>query len=414
MLMQKKIIQNGGVMSIIFEKPIKEIVEQDIRRLKESETPEDNNLEYKGSLDTSNKDHKRKILKTISSFANTNGGLLIYGIDEKNGIPSELGGIKVDNKDQLGIWIEDYIRGNSEPRIPSLEIEFINKTDSNNVFILVKVPRSWNLPHRVSMGPNTQKFYIRRGRFSEEMDYFELKNTFNLSETLVEKIRTFREERISSILSNETPIFLKNGAKIVLHIIPINAFYPGQKYEIDKIIPYPHRLKAMNAYYPSLRYNFDGLLGIEATSEDEPAYGYVQLYRNGIIESTSTEFFDNDNKLISNGPYEIKVVQSLSEYLETYKMLNVEFPIFIFLSIVGVKGYKMESNNELNSIIRTMRAQNHYIDRNVLPNSEILLSKYPENVSNVLKPAFDAIRNACGFVGSENYNEKGEWSPRRR
>jgi hypothetical protein len=264
------------------------------------------------------------------------------------------------------------------------------------------------------MGPNTQKFYIRRGRFSEEMDYFELKNVFNLSETLAEKIRRFREERISSILSNETPIFLKNSAKVVLHIIPINAFYIGRKYEIEKITPYPHRLKPMYAHYYSLRYNFDGLLGIESTNEDEPAYGYVQLYRNGIIESTSTEFCNNDKRLISSGSYEIEVVHSLSEYLETYKMLNVEFPIFVFLSVVGVKGYKMESNNELNSIIRTVRGRNYYIDRNVLANSEILLSKYPENVGKVLKPAFDAIRNACGFAGSENYNEEGEWSPRRR
>lgn len=392
---------------MLLEKPIKQIEESDIERLLELEIPEDKNLEYKGDFNTDEIDHKRKLLKTVSAFANTSGGLLIYGIDEENGIPLEFKGIEVDNKDQMGIWIEDYIRGNSEPKISSIDIEFIDKTDSDNSFILVKVPRSWNLPHRVNMGPNTKKFYIRRGRYTEEMDIFDLRTAFNFSETLAEQIKRFREERISSILSDETPIPLKKGAKFVIHIIPINAFYPGQQYDIEKINSnYQFRLRAIDAYNPTLRYNFDGLLGSEVPDQEGFGSNYVQLYRNGIIEATSGDFFNEDNKTMSNGLYEQHVVNSVADYFEIYKELNIELPIFVFLSVVGVKGYRMESNGDS----YFGRRENLTIDRNVLANQEILLTRYPDNVGNVLKPAFDAFRNACGFKGSKNYDENDEWN----
>lgn len=393
---------------MFFEKPIKEIEESDIKRLRELEIPEDKNLEYKGDFSIDNIDHKRKLLKTVSAFTNTSGGLLIYGIDEEEGIPSELKGIKVDNKDQIGRWLEEYIRGNSEPKISSIDIEFIDKTDSDNSFILVKVPRSWNLPHRVTMSPKTKKFFIRRGRYSEEMDISDLRTAFNFSETLAEQIKRFREERISSILSDETPIPLKKGAKIVIHIIPINAFYPGQQYDIEKIYSdNQFRLRAIDAYSPKLHYNFDGLLGSEIPDKEGLGSTYVQLYRNGIIEATNGDFFNEDHKKMSDGHYEKIVVKSVADYLEIYKKINIELPIFVFLSVVGAKGYQMESNRDS----YFGRHENHTIDRNVLSNPEILLSKYPDNIGNVLKPAFDAFRNACGFKGSINYDKNGEWNP---
>ncbi|WP_048190697.1 helix-turn-helix domain-containing protein [Methanobacterium sp. SMA-27] len=393
---------------MFFEKPIKEIEESDIERLMELEIPEDKNLEYKGDFNTDDLGHKRTLLKTVSAFSNTSGGLLIYGIDEEEGIPSELKGIEVDNKDQLGRWLEEYIRGNSEPKISSIDVEFIDKTNSDNSFILVKVPRSWNLPHKVTMGPKTKKFFIRRGRYSEEMDISDLRTAFNFSETLAEQIKRFREERISSILSDETPIPLKKGAKIVIHIIPINAFYPGLQYDIEQIYSdNQFRLRAIDAYSPKLRYNFDGLLGSELPDNEGLGSTYVQLYRNGIIEATNGDFFNDEHKIMSDGYYEKIVVKSVTEYLEIYKQINIELPIFVFLTVVGAKGYQMESDRDSNF----GRRENLTIDRNVLANQEILLKRYPNNVGNVLKPAFDAFRNACGFKDSKNYDENDEWNP---
>lgn len=399
-----------GVMTIIFEKDTKEITESDLVHLKESGTPEGKNLEYKGSLNIKDPRYTEKLLKTVCAFANTNGGLLIYGIDAKNGIPTEMNGIKVDKdkKEKLGMTISHIIKDRSEPSIPSVEIEFIEMLESDNVFILIKIPRSWNLPHRVSITNNNKykHFFIRGGFHNILMDIFELRTAFNLSETLADKIKRFREERISSILSDQTPIPMEKGAKIVLHLIPINAFYPGQQYDIDKI-KHKSSMVPINIRSASgFNYTFEGLINKEIPPNEESlSLFYVELYRNGIIESVTSSFFNNDNQTMDSSLHETEIVNSLKEYLNAYKELNIEFPVFVFITLVGVKGYHLEyqKGSYQDSTPKS------YVDRTVLATTEIILETYSENIGNALKPAFDAIQNAFGVSGSENYDNDGNW-----
>jgi len=345
-------------------------------------------------------------LKTVCAFANTNGGLLIYGIDAKDGIPTEINGILVDNKDKLGMQITNIIRDNSEPSISSSTIEFIDKSESDNVFILIKVPRSWNLPHRVSLTNNKKlkHFYIRGDFHNNLMDIFELRTAFNLSETLADKIRRFREERISSILADETPVPLNKGGKLVVHLIPLNSFYPGQSYDIDKIYG-KFRLGTISDDYIQTRYNFDGLLDYGTPLENDGiSLDYTQLYRNGIIESATVYYSDYKNKIISHQDHEIGIVRAIKGFLGIYGKLNVAYPVFVFVTLVGVKDYRMGKKEFFGS-----HEKNYIIDKDVLANPEIVLTKYPENIGNELKPVFDAIRNACGFQGSKSYDDESNW-----
>lgn len=366
----------------------------------EEEVAESKNLEYKEELDLKS-DHKRTLLKTASAFANTNGGLLIYGIKAKDGIPTELKGVTIDSEDKTGMQIEDTIRNNSEPRISSIEIEFVEKSGTDKYFILIKIQRSWNLPHRVKLGGKAGKFYLRRDRKNDEMDIFELRTTFNLSETLADKIKRFREERISNILSNETSIPLYGSGKIVLHLIPLNAFYPGQSYDIHKIGDV--RLGLIYEDLNRIRYNLDGILEYEQIEEDEgETSDYVQLFRNGIIEAVTTTYCDHENKIITSTDYEIAIINALKGYFGIYRKLNVEYPVFIFITLVDVKGYQMGR-------ARGSRRIDYVIDRDVLAVPEIILEKYPDSMENELKPIFDTIRNACGYSRSLSYDEDGNW-----
>ena len=53
------------------------------------------------------------------------------------------------------------------------------------------------------------------------------------------------------------------------------------------------------------------------------------------------------------------------------------------------------------------------IDRNNLLFSDV----YIEDMSNfsapeIMKPVFDMVWNACGYSGSENYDENDKWKPK--
>ena len=53
------------------------------------------------------------------------------------------------------------------------------------------------------------------------------------------------------------------------------------------------------------------------------------------------------------------------------------------------------------------------IDRDILILPEATIDKYDIPISQILKPCFDSMWNAGNFPGSPNYNEHGQWRPRR-
>ncbi|MEM7557457.1 MAG: hypothetical protein AAF378_25920 [Cyanobacteria bacterium P01_A01_bin.84] len=54
-------------------------------------------------------------------------------------------------------------------------------------------------------------------------------------------------------------------------------------------------------------------------------------------------------------------------------------------------------------------AHGHTIDRNNLLMPEVMVENFNFEPSKVLKPIFDAVWNACGYPGSRNYDDSGNW-----
>lgn len=53
-----------------------------------------------------------------------------------------------------------------------------------------------------------------------------------MSETMGEKIRRFRIDRLNQIVAGETPAKTDGNAKVVLHLVPINSSFPGKNYDL--------------------------------------------------------------------------------------------------------------------------------------------------------------------------------------
>lgn len=66
------------------------------------------------------------------------------------------------------------------------------------------------MPHMVKLG-GTFRFYSRNANGKYPLDVGELRALFAFSETTSERIRSFRQERLSSIVAGETPIVLEEG-----------------------------------------------------------------------------------------------------------------------------------------------------------------------------------------------------------
>lgn len=387
-------------------KNVNEITEDYLQELIDNSVSEKKTLEYKQSLPGNSDADRKEFLADISSFSNASGGDLIYGIteDRDKGIPKKLEGLTVENVDQVITRLENMIRDGIKPRISGIDIQAI-KVLKTKIALLIRIPKSWNSPHRVTFKGH-EKFYTRSTTGKYPMDVAELRIAFNLSETIIERIRRFREDRISKIFANETPVLFYDNAKIALHLIPIISFNPAQRCELNKITSHPEKLEPIVHSGFHNRHNLDGFLTYSKDGEGK-SYSYVQLFNNGIIEAAEGRYLDprlnNGNLKIRGTAYEIQLMKSLTLYLSALKELNVELPIFIFLTFVGVKGYFMSVGQGM------FEERGEYeIDRDILLLPEVIVENYDTAPEVILKPCFDAMWNACGFPRSPNYDDAGK------
>jgi hypothetical protein len=123
-------------------------------------------LEYKDSRALGNTDHqKNEMFKDVSAFANSAGGILIYGMKESGHLPIGTD----DGVDPTKItreWIENVLMANILPKIESLLIKPIplNSKGIGNVAYALDIPQATSrAPHQ---GPEHK--YYRRYNFKAE------------------------------------------------------------------------------------------------------------------------------------------------------------------------------------------------------------------------------------------------------
>ena len=180
-----------------------EIEESDLNYLIDNTVGESKTLEFKESLPGNSDSDKKEFLADVSSFANASGGVLIFGIKEKNGVAFQLRPIKSTDVDAEILRLENMIRTGIDPRIIGLSIVPIQV--KGDAMIVVGISRSWSAPHMVTYKGHS-KFYSRNSAGKYPLDVAELRAAFLLSNTLTENIREFRLERLGKIIATETTV----------------------------------------------------------------------------------------------------------------------------------------------------------------------------------------------------------------
>ena len=389
----------------IINKKIEEISESDIQVLIDEEKIEKKVLEYKSELPGNSDSDKKDFLAEVSSFSNTLGGDIIYGVIENRDIgkPEKLEGIKIENIDQEILRIENIIRNGIEPNIPSSSINVIEIPLKNlKCALIIRIKKSWLSPHRISFR-SWHRFYARSTNGKYPLDVQELKYAFLLSESIGQKINQFRERRVSDIYANNLPIPFYKSPKIVLHIIPFSAFNPRHSFDFKDLSLYD--IQPMNSTNFQKRYNIDGLLTFSYYKGRDVSHSYVQLYRNGIIEAVNSRLLwsENKEKCIPINSVETVIVESVSRYIQVYKKCNLTTPIFLFLTLINVKDYVLSKDG------KKLFHNIFPIDREIVLIPEIIIEDYDVDPPILLKPIFDLLWNACGFEKSLNYTKNGTW-----
>ena len=195
----------------------------DITALIANEAEESVHLDFKaaGSL---SKDERKKmeIAKDVSAFANSDGGIIVYGIEEQNHKAYAIS--YIDGNTYTKEWLEQVIQDNIQRKIEGLQIFPIrDKGDISKTIYVVKIPRSSNTPHM-----SADKCYYKRNNFrSVKMEEYEVRDLFYREATPNLKIAgyiLYDQERDEEVVKYHFEAQIWNDSNVISTVYKLNCY----------------------------------------------------------------------------------------------------------------------------------------------------------------------------------------------
>lgn len=385
-----------------------EFNEQDLYTLIDDEVAESIFLEFKRELDLETGDKRKEFLYDISAMANTHGGVILFGIEEKKdsqnhntGIAGAIVDLNIPNTELIQNRIENLVRDNLDPKFIGLDFNWIRTT--KGTVLVLGIGRSFQKPHMVTLN-SSNKFYKRRTGGKYLLDADELRNEFLFADRVLTQIAQFRQERIEHVVKQDFHSNVDVNASFFLHIVPLGHINEtsvdlSNVMNVEKI---RSKLKPPLSDNGGHRHilNLDGLM---TYVHNGPIVGYAQLFRNGSLEfyssqchiqrPTATSIFDIDGYV-----FEEISLEAIESARAVYSSLDLLAPYAAMITLTRTKGARVlaEGPRHADGPIQ--------VNRILFPS--LLLSDL-SNAHTSLRPVFDMLWQAANSFGSPNYDAHG-------
>jgi len=393
--------------------PLHQIDEARLRALIAAGAAESRTIDYKRTTYGSAYADYSEFLADTSSLANTSGGDLVLGINATNGIPTAFAPLTMPMDPEI-LRLEQVARGGLQPRIANIAFHPVPIQAGGNVLI-IRVPRSYNSPHRI-IRQGSNRFWARSAAGKYEPDVSELRTLFNAGPQLADRIRNFRLDRIAKIAAGQARVQLMNQGTLVLHIVPLSAF------DVTSALPLGQIERDFRAFVPigssaanGARINFDGVL---KTSNADPQAtqhrAYVQLHRNGIIESVTSTLIapNNGSPVIFN--LDDVLIHEITRSLNDLAAVGIEPPYALLVSLIGVAGVRFNLARrsdwwpyDLSESLE--RDQYHFY--------EVIFETIPtaqSECAGTIRPILHQMANASGKAMSPSFDSHGHYIEARQ
>lgn len=398
----------------MIDKNIDQISIDDIKNIAEASVIEKKTLEFKAVLPGKSYNDRKEFLADVSSFANTEGGYIVYGINESYiGREINLENIGFENSDidsEIS-RLEDLLRQAISPRM-NADIGVVK--NSNKFVVIIRVDPSLDAPHRVILEGH-DKFYKRNSNGKYPMDVGELRTSFIKTSSLIDRVKGFVNQRIFDIKAGDTPLPIMSGdCFLAIHVIPISSFTTDHRLNNDTILAL--REAKYTDFRPfhetgwSYRINLDGVLAYSSNRRDENiTRTYAQLYRDGKIEIVESSVFESIRDESRGGVIPMVWLETrIMDYVEdmVQLLINISFnpPFYVYLTLAGIKDLKISLPSNLRYIDDVA-----LINVNDLRLPPVIIDGGDFNKFEKFKPIFDVIWNAGGFSGSLNFDKDGNY-----
>ena len=386
------------------------IDENDLRQLCDSECPESQTLDFKRELPGKLDQDKHELCKDVVALANAEGGDLVYGIEEKDGVAGSIVGITTETADVAIRRINQVLDAVIEPRIHGLRMQHIPV--SEGYVLMLRVPASYDGPHCIRTNGNNKqqrRFVMRNGTMVSDMSYDQIRAAFDRTATLAEQARRFIANRRELIANGETPVPLKEGPKLVIHLVPISGLAGRMAVDLRTVYHVNYNDFIDDEWGGGTRFfNIDGLVVYPGFGRDKGEEGYNHIFRTGALEGVTLggESLEKQFSLWSLKMSKF-YYQSMNMFSEAVKSLELSGPGLLGLSVFNVKGYEL--------VIDRHNRSHKMADRQHLVPSEMWIEDIENvDIGSVIRPLLDTLWQAFGIERCLDFDDKtGKFAPRR-
>lgn len=285
--------------------------------------------------------HIAEFRSDVCAFANADGGYLIFGISDENGMAKELVGVNIDanNTDKFELDRKNNLTP-ILPKIPSVQFKFIRLSNGNYVVVLF-IRRDAYAPYVHIENEKDYKIYKRVGNGKSPMSYVELKNMFNQSLSLDAEVQKYRQQRIEYYRSQEDTPEHRYSQFLLFHIIPdtfTDSSYNKNLFMLSKRTPAP---KFSSVFY-NMRCSYmacPNVDGLRFAGDGRDNDGL--LNNNGVAECfyPASGYF---NSHLSGNPFSYNwawedIQPMVNQYIGVMRNVIETKRIFLCISILGCK-----------------------------------------------------------------------------
>lgn len=284
----------------------------------------------------------------VCSFANAEGGYLLYGISDDKGMAKELIGIDIPNSDtdRFELDRKNNLAG-IFPKIPPLKFHFVPLSNGKYIVILFVAHDSFT-PYIHLAKQSDYKIYKRVGNNKSYVSYVELKNMFNQSLALDKEILNYRNERVSFYQSQEDTEDFRYTKFMLLHIIP-DTFFDSTHNKYMLALEKKQKVDLFSIFKEYVNNtlsipNVDGLRFIDGYQAAE-----CLLNNNGIAECfyPLNDCLNNGDPQYPNGFFAStyvwdKIQLTIENYIEKASYIVDTQRLFVCISIIGCKNVVTE------------------------------------------------------------------------
>jgi hypothetical protein len=376
--------------------------------------PESQTLEFKRDLPGSMDKDKHELCKDVAGLANSDGGDLIYGIDEKGGAAGAICPATGEPADAAIRRLGQVLDAGIEPRVQGLRLRAVDVP--GGYALVVRVPGSFDGPHCVRAN-NNRRFVIRNGTGVVDMSFDQIRGAFGRTASLAEKASAFIAERRDRIAVGHTPVALLPGPQLALHLVPM-AGQAGRRSVDVRAVHSTGFTSFVGQDWggASSGLNLDGVYVYPGGAHSDGHYGYNQIFRTGALEGVTLIGGEVE---LSPGKKELAVFalemsrfvhRWTTRFLASANDWGFAGPALLGIAVLNVQGYSLGIGAMFDPFSRAAADRPH-----LAPPDAWIEDVEVAKVDDLIRPLLDTLWQGFGEDRCLDFDEaSGAYKPRRR